>query len=112
VTYKSYISPIEVLNKNIARFYTGIDEAPNMKLDSWSSGMNNVVLFFQKSLEILRVFKDELRDGRKLRSEVEIASEIQKQSLSQEHDILPGLTVAIGSASAAEVGGDSIDIIE
>ena len=89
IVYQSYIGPIEKLNKNIARFYTGIDEAPDMKLDSWSSGMNNVILFFQKSLEILRVFKDELRDGRKLRSEVEIASEIQKQSLSQEHDILP-----------------------
>jgi serine phosphatase RsbU (regulator of sigma subunit) len=83
-----------------------------MALNSWSAGMNNVVMFFQKSLEILRVFKDELRDGRKLRSEMEIAGDIQKQSLSQEEDILPGLTVAIGAVPAEEIGGDTIDIIE
>ncbi len=44
--------------------------------------MNNVISFFIKSLQILRVFKQELRDGRKLRSEVEIASEIQKNSIA------------------------------
>lgn len=112
VAYQSYILPIERLNKQIARFYTGLDDEPDIHPNSWSTGMNNVITFFAKSLAILRIFKDELRDGRKLRSEVEIASEIQKQTLSQEEDIIPWLTVAIGIASAGTVGGDSLDIIE
>lgn len=111
VLYYSYISPVQVLNKSIARFYTGLDDEPKLPTNLWSQGMNNVVTFFGKSLQILKVFKEELREGRKLRSEVEIASEIQKQTLSQEEDILPGLTCALGIASAAEVGGDSLDII-
>lgn len=111
VLYYSYVAPVQVLNKSIARFYTGLDATPQIRARSWSQGMNTVITFFGKSLEILRVFKEELREGRKLRSEVEIASEIQKQTLSQEEDILPGLTCALGITSAAEVGGDSLDII-
>lgn len=57
--------------------------------------MNDVITFFKKSLQILKVFKSELRDGRKLRSEVEIASEIQKQTLSQDEDAIPGLNLAV-----------------
>ena len=66
--------------------------------------MNNVISFFIKSLQILRVFKQELRDGRKLRSEVEIASEIQKNSIAGDESIVPSLELAIGAASASEVG--------
>lgn len=67
--------------------------------------------FFKKSLQILKVFKTELREGRKLRSEVEIASEIQSQSISQKEDNMPGLDLAVGICSASEVGGDSVDVI-
>ena len=82
IVYKAYVRPIQQLNKNISRFMTGIDEEPDLVANTWSKGMNNVISFFIKSLQILRVFKQELRDGRKLRSEVEIASEIQKNSIA------------------------------
>jgi serine phosphatase RsbU (regulator of sigma subunit) len=65
--------------------------------------MNNVISFFIKSLQILRVFKQELRDGRKLRSEVEIASEIQKHVIANEETIVPSLEIALGSVPASEV---------
>jgi hypothetical protein len=83
---------------------TGIDEEPDLVADTWSLGMNNVISFFIKSLQILRVFKQELRDGRKLRSEVEIASEIQKHVIANEETIVPSLEIAIGSVPASEVG--------
>lgn len=41
---------------------TGIDEDPDIEADSWSRGMNYVITFFIKSLQILRVFKKELRE--------------------------------------------------
>jgi len=74
---------------------TGLEDEPKMKPDAWSGGMNKVITFFIKSLQILRVFKQELRDGRKLRSEVEIASEIQKKTLDQQNILVPNLTIAM-----------------
>jgi serine phosphatase RsbU (regulator of sigma subunit) len=111
ILYKAYIKPIQNLNRNISRFMTGIDEDPDLVPDTWSRGMNNVISFFIKSLQILRVFKQELRDGRKLRSEVEIASEIQKNVIANETVVVPSLEIAIASSPASEVWWDSLDII-
>ena len=74
--------------------------------------MTNIISFFIKSLQILRVFKQELRDGRKLRSEVEIASEIQRHVIANEDTIIPSLEIALATNPASEVGGDSLDIIK
>ncbi len=111
IVYKAYIAPIEALKQGIARFYTEIDDEPNFEANSWAKGMNDVIIFFKKSLQILKVFKSELRDGRKLRSEVEIAADIQKQSLSKDSVAIPWLDVATGICSASEVGGDSLDVV-
>lgn len=89
----------------------GIDEDPNIHINSLSKGMNYIVSFFIKSLQILKVFKQELRDGRKLRSEVEIASEIQRHVVANEDTVIPSLEIAIATVPASEVGGDSLDII-
>ncbi|MBS9784274.1 PP2C family protein-serine/threonine phosphatase [Candidatus Gracilibacteria bacterium] len=111
LVYFSYIRPVSLLNRDIARFYTGIQDKPEIKANAWSTGMNNLITFFLKSLEILGVFKEELKDGRVLRSEIEIAADIQKQNLLKEDEIIPGLDVAIGINAASEVGGDSVDIV-
>lgn len=111
ILYKAYIEPIQLLTQDIARFMTGIADEPQMQANSWSDGMNKVIVFFIKSLQILKVFKQELRDGRKLRSEVEIASEIQKKTLDQQNIVVPNLTIAMATTPASEVGWDSLDII-
>ena len=111
VVYKAYIGPVQHLNQSIAKFMTGIDEEPDLTQNSWSKGMNYIIGFFVKSLQILKVFKQELRDGRKLRSEVEIASEIQKRVIASETSIIPSLEIAMASCPASEVGWDSLDII-
>jgi serine phosphatase RsbU (regulator of sigma subunit) len=104
ILYKAYIEPIQLLTQDIARFMTGIADEPQMQANSWSDGMNKVIVFFIKSLQILKVFKQELRDGRKLRSEVEIASEIQKKTLDQQNIVVPDLTIAMATTPASEVG--------
>ncbi len=111
VTYQAYILPVQKLNQSIARFMTGMDEEPNISQGVWSEGMRNIISFFIKSLQILKVFKQELRDGRKLRSEVEIASEIQRYALGYEEASIPSLEIAMATTAASEVGGDSLDII-
>ncbi len=103
ILYKAYIGPIQLLTQDIARFMTGIQDEPQIQANSWSGGMNRIIVFFIKSLQILKVFKQELRDGRKLRSEIEIASEIQKQTLDQENIIVPYLTIAMATTPASEV---------
>lgn len=95
----------------MALFHVGVDDEVKIEENSWSKSMNNTISFFNRSLRILKVFKAELHDGRKLRSEVEIAADIQKQSLSKESIIIPGLDIATGMCSASKVGGDSLDII-
>ncbi len=111
VIYKAYIGPINTLNQDIARFMTGSQDDTTVSPSSISKSMNYLTSFFIKSLQILKVFKQELRDGRKLRSEVEIASEIQKHILEKEETVIPSLEVAMASVPATEVGGDSLDII-
>lgn len=112
ILYKAYIYPVQVLNGEIAKFMTGIQDDVKPNTSSLSSTMNALALFFIKSLQILKVFKEELREWRKLRSEVEIASEIQKHILDKEAVIVPNLEIAMATCAASEVGGDSYDIIE
>lgn len=82
---------------------TGIDEEPLLEANAWSKGMNYVISFFIKSLQILRIFKKELREGRQLRTEVEIASEIQKNVMADSGSIVPDLEIALASNPATEV---------
>lgn len=111
VVYKAYIHPVQQLNQEIAKFMTGIQDDTALIPDAWSKGMNYVINFFVKSLQILKVFKTELREGRKLKSEIEIASDIQKHVLDKEETVIPSLEIAMWTVAATEVWGDSLDII-
>jgi len=91
---------------------TGSQEETRITALSLSKSVNTLISFFIKSLQILKVFKDELRDGRKLRSEVEIASEIQKHILDKEAVAAPFLEIAMATTPATEVWWDSYDVIE
>jgi serine phosphatase RsbU (regulator of sigma subunit) len=75
-----------------------------MDIAAWSQGMSYIIGFFVKSLQILKIFKQELRDGRKLRSEVEIASEIQRHVIANEDTTIPSLEIALATTPASEVG--------
>jgi serine phosphatase RsbU (regulator of sigma subunit) len=109
--YRAYILPVNVLNREIAKFMTGMQDDTTIQPESMSKGMNYLTNFFIKSLKILKAFKQELRDGRKLKSEVEIASDIQKHVFEKEVITVPFLEIAMATTPATEVGGDSLDII-
>ncbi|HRI36360.1 MAG TPA: PP2C family protein-serine/threonine phosphatase [bacterium] len=53
-----------------------------------------------------------MEEGRVLRTEVEIAADIQKHILAQAQVQIPGIDVVARTKSATEVGGDSFDIIQ
>lgn len=109
--YRTYIVPVNVLNQEIAKFMTGMQDDTSIEAHSLSKGMNYLTNFFIKSLKILKTFKQELRDGRKLRSEVEIASELQKHVFERKEVVIPSLQVAMATTPASEVWWDSLDII-
>jgi sigma-B regulation protein RsbU (phosphoserine phosphatase) len=70
-----------------------------------------VAIFFHRSLEILKNFKEEFQSGRVLRSEVELAADIQKNVLKKSPVHVPSLEIVADSKSATEVGGDSYDVL-
>jgi len=107
----SYIRPVQKLNQEIAKFMTGISDDASLSPNSLSKGMNDIISFFIKSLQILKIFKQEIREGRQLKSEVEIASEIQRHIFKKEETVVPSLEIALATTPSSEVGGDSFDII-
>jgi hypothetical protein len=90
IVYKAYVQPIQNLNQSIfpALWRESMKNQISLRPIRGVKGWIMWYHFSSKSLQILRVFKQELRDGRKLRSEVEIASEIQKNSIAGDESLL------------------------
>jgi serine phosphatase RsbU (regulator of sigma subunit) len=103
--------PLAALRKQIALFLTGSKAAGQFETDSPNANFAFVNTFIAKSLQILVKFRKEMEEGRVLRTEVEIAADIQKHILAQAQVQIPGIDVVARTKSATEVGGDSFDII-
>lgn len=112
LAYLTSIKPIRSLQKEIAFFITGSKQGGAITVGNMNPDVRYVITFFNKSLEILRNFKEEFKSGRILRSEVEFASEIQRHVLKKHSISIPSIDIVADTKSATEVGGDSYDIIE
>lgn len=108
---KTYIEPIRTLRTEIAHFLAGVQSPKKLDTNSQNQDISYVGNFFHRSLEILKNFKEEFQSGRVLRSEVELASDIQKHVLKKTHPEISSLEIISDTKSATEVGGDSYDII-
>lgn len=106
-----YAMPIAVLRKEIAYFLAGARQASRLEASPLNPDLSYVTSFFHRSLEILKNFKEEFQSGRVLRSEVELAADIQRHVLKKTYPIIPHLDIVADTKSATEVGGDSYDII-
>lgn len=104
-------APIRQLRKQVAYFIAGV-RTGGLPLPKGYPDLTYIINFFNRSFEILWNFKDEFRAGRVLRSEVELASEIQKHVLKKTDRRTGSLDIVANTKSATEVGGDSYDIIE
>jgi hypothetical protein len=98
-----YVVPIYSLKKEIALFLTGSRSEEALSVSGLNNDANFIINFFNKSLQILRNFKDEMKAGRVLRSEVEIAAEIQRTVLDKKNTQIPSLEYVANSKSATEV---------
>jgi hypothetical protein len=107
----TYVNPIRILRTEIAHFLAGVPSPKKLNTNVQNQDISYVGNFFHRSLEILKNFKEEFQAGRVLRSEVELASDIQKHVLKKTHPDVSSLDIICDTKSASEVGGDSYDII-
>ncbi len=106
-----FAAPVRQMRQEIAYFLAGVTGKPRVDTDSYTPDAAYVISFFYRYLDILRNFKEEFQSGRILRSEVELASDMQKHVLKKSYPKSDMLEIVADTKSATEVGGDSYDII-
>ncbi len=111
LTWGVLVSPIRKLRKQVAYFIAGV-RSGGLQPPNWYPDLWYIINFFNRSFEILWSFKDEFKAGRVLKSEVELASELQRHVLKKTDFRTGSLDIVANTKPATEVGGDSYDIIE
>ncbi len=108
----SIINPINELWWEIANFITWWGKGQKINIKSSNPTMQNILNFFNKALDILKNFKEELHSGKELKSEVQLASEIQKNTLTKHLPKINSINIVANTKSATEVWWDSYDVIQ
>jgi len=106
------LSPINELKREIASFLTWWKVNQKFAIKSANPSIQYIIWFFNKSLEILKNFKEELMSGKELKSEVQLASEIQKNTLVKNLPKIESIDIVANTKSATEVWWDSYDVIK
>lgn len=109
-----YIAPIKILNEHINDFITGKNKTEKIKIKTNYSNPNikRVVKFFDVILNSLKNIKDEFLSGKSIKSEVQLATELQEKLLHKKLVKVPSLDIVAKSKPAWEIGWDSYDIIK
>ncbi len=111
LTWIVLISPIRNLRRQVAYFIAGV-RSTGLPPPKGYPDLTYIIGFFNRSFEILWNFKEEFKAGRILRSEVELAADIQRHVLKKTDIRAGSLDIVANTKPATEVGGDSYDIIE
>ncbi len=110
---KFFYQPIKDLETTIKRFYHGEYKNNNIQFkESWNPNLNFVLKFFGQTLNTLKNIKTEFLHGKEIKSEVDLAGEIQGKMLTKKLTKVPDLDIIVKSKSAWEIWWDSYDIIQ
>ncbi len=109
-----YMSPISILNSHINDFITWKNKWTNLKIKTDYSNPNvkRVLKFFDVLLGSLKNIKDEFLSGKSIKSEVQLATELQEKLLHKKLEKIPSIDIVAKSKPAWEIGWDSYDIIK
>lgn len=108
-----YEDPIIELELTIKKFLLGQLKNDKIKLNkSTNPHLNYVIWFFSQTLNTLKNIKNEFIRGKEIKSEVDLAREIQTKLLEKTIIDIPSLNVVAKSKPAAEIGWDSYDVIK
>ena len=109
--YTNYIKPLKNITKIITGFlaWLEIDEFNNFNKSNVD--ISFISRFFNQTVKTLQKFKTELKAWKVLKTEVDIAAEVQKWVLHKKFNSPPSLNIVANSKSASEVWWDSYDVI-
>ncbi len=110
--YIFYDKPIQVLELTIKKFLVGsLKNEEILFKKTINPHLNYVLFFFRKTLSTLKNIKSEFIHGKEIKSEVDFAAEIQDKLFHKNIPPVPHLEIIAKSLPAAEIWGDSFDII-
>ncbi len=113
IIQKFYDKPIKELRYFIQKLYTWQLKWEKIEI---SKSINNDLNIISNSivdiLNRLRNIKEEFIQGKAIKSEVDLAKEIQWKTFNKKLTIVPSLNIIANSKPAWEIGWDSYDIIQ
>lgn len=103
------ISPLNRLTRQVRNLLTGKNYK---RVDPTTIDEVGVLThFFNEITKDLEKISYDIKDRRRMSSELDIAAKIQKDILPKEVPEAPGLDIVAKTRSAAEVGGDTFDFL-
>jgi hypothetical protein len=101
----NYSKPINDLNAHINDFITGKSKNKeiNIKTNYKNPNIRRVMKFFDVILNSLKNIKDEFLSGKAIKSEVQLATELQEKLLHKNLEIIPSFDVIAKSTPAGEI---------
>lgn len=107
-----YDLPIRHLEYVIKKFYVGAIKDKDLQFKKTSNPhLNYILLFFGRTLKTLKNIKSEFLHGKEIKSEVDLAGEIQWKLLTKKIHEIEDLEIIAKSKPAWEIGWDSYDVI-
>lgn len=109
----NYEDPIAELEYNIKAFITWSLKWKELVFKkNINPHLSYILKFFTTTLNMLKNIRDEFISGKAIKSEVDLAREIQEKLLNKKLEHVPSLEIIAKSKPAAEIGWDSYDIIK
>lgn len=103
------VRPFEVILSQIKNLLTGrkYNRIYTKRVDE----IGTIAHFFNEVTKDLEKISGQLKEGKRMLGELEVAAQIQKDILPVEAPNIPGLDIIAKTRPAAELGGDNFDFI-
>lgn len=103
------VRPFEVILKQIKNLLTGrkYNRIYTKRIDE----IGTIAHFFNEVTKNMEKISGQLKEGKRMMGELEVAAQIQKDILPVEAPHIPGLDIIAKTRPAAELGGDNFDFI-
>lgn len=109
----NYENPIAQLEYNIKSFISWSLKWKDLVFEkNINPHLSYILRFFTTTLNMLKNIRDEFLSGKAIKSEVDLAREIQEKLLYKKLETIPSLEVIAKSKPAWEIWWDSYDIIK
>lgn len=110
IIYNYVDRPLKKLTKQMKLLLTGhaYKKITTGRIDE----IGVIAQFFNEITENLQTISQKLKEGKRMSSELEIASSIQRSIMPDKSPNVPNLEVVAKTRPAVEVGGDSFDFIQ